>query len=150
MIELARQSSAAARWSRQQFETLFATADSGPRECLILVIEAPHEPATHSSPLPSQGLLGFLAAQRVDGEWDLENLVVAEESRRQGLGTMLVREFIDQAWRGNAHAIFLEVRESNEAARKLYHKLGFTETGKRKHYYANPLEHAVLYRFSRD
>jgi ribosomal-protein-alanine N-acetyltransferase len=44
--------------------------------------------------------------------------------------------------------VFLEVRESNSAARTLYEKAGFEATGLRKSYYANPVEDAVLYRRS--
>ena len=44
-----------------------------------------------------------------------------------------------------ADSLFLEVRESNTAARKLYEKLGFRETGRRKAYYSNPIEEAILY-----
>lgn len=51
---------------------------------------------------------------------------------------------LDEA-RQNGEAVFLEVRESNMAARRLYEKLGFAETGRRRGYYANPPEDAVLY-----
>jgi len=50
-----------------------------------------------------------------------------------------------QARQTNSDAVFLEVRESNTAARRLYQKLGFEETGRRKSYYSNPVEDAVLY-----
>jgi ribosomal-protein-alanine N-acetyltransferase len=42
--------------------------------------------------------------------------------------------------------VFLEVRESNAAARALYANAGFEQTSRRKSYYANPLEDAILYR----
>ena len=45
----------------------------------------------------------------------------------------------------NSESVFLEVRESNSAARSLYEKLGFQQTGRRKSYYANPIEDAILY-----
>jgi ribosomal-protein-alanine N-acetyltransferase len=45
--------------------------------------------------------------------------------------------------------LFLEVRESNEAALKLYRKLGFGEIGRREKYYENPEETAIVMRLSR-
>jgi ribosomal-protein-alanine N-acetyltransferase len=46
----------------------------------------------------------------------------------------------------NSDSVFLEVRESNVAARSLYEKAGFEQEGRRKSYYTNPMEDAVLYR----
>jgi ribosomal-protein-alanine N-acetyltransferase len=43
--------------------------------------------------------------------------------------------------------VFLEVRESNAAARCFYEKAGFVQTGRRKSYYTDPAEDAVLYRY---
>jgi ribosomal-protein-alanine N-acetyltransferase len=50
-----------------------------------------------------------------------------------------------EAQQTNSDAVFLEVRESNAAARRLYENLGFHENGRRKAYYAEPSEDAVLY-----
>ena len=47
-------------------------------------------------------------------------------------------------------SLFLEVRENNTAARKLYEKTGFVEVGMRKNYYSNPTENAVLYKMEID
>ena len=92
--------------------------------------------------------LAFLVAQRVDEEWELENIVVAKNSRRQGLGTRLLNELIDHVRVDRGRSIFLEVRDSNRAARSLYCKLGFVKTGTRKSYYSNPREDAILYQLS--
>jgi len=46
----------------------------------------------------------------------------------------------------HSDSVFLEVRESNTVARRLYEKAGFQETGRRKSYYTNPTEDAILYR----
>lgn len=90
-------------------------------------------------------VLGFLVARQVAGEWELENIVVAEEFRGKGVGTQLLRELLTQAQKGNSDSVFLEVRESNAPARHFYQKLGFRETGRRKAYYSNPAEDAILY-----
>jgi ribosomal-protein-alanine N-acetyltransferase len=51
-----------------------------------------------------------------------------------------------QARHAQGEAIFLEVRESNAAARAFYEKLGFEQMGRRKGYYADGLEDAIIYR----
>ena len=62
-----------------------------------------------------------------------------------GIGKQLMNTLLVQARQTNSDAILLEVRESNAAARRLYEELGFRETGRRKAYYTNPREDAVLY-----
>ena len=81
----------------------------------------------------------------VAGEWEIENVVVAEEFRRQGIGAGLMRSVIAQWEKFAGAALLLEVRESNAAARALYTKHGFRETGRRRCYYRDPVEDAVLY-----
>jgi [ribosomal protein S18]-alanine N-acetyltransferase len=88
-------------------------------------------------------LVGFLAARSVGaGERELLNLAVAPEARRRGVASALVREF-----RREAGMIFLEVRESNQAARKLYKSLGFEEISARPGYYEFPNETAIVMKF---
>ena len=90
-------------------------------------------------------MLGFLVARRVVSEWELENIVVAPEVRRKGCGQRLLDALLVHAANTNSDSIFLEVRESNAAARALYHRAGFRQTGQRKSYYTNPAEDAILY-----
>jgi ribosomal-protein-alanine acetyltransferase len=147
MIALGRQSAAAAHWSRQQYEGAFAAGDSGsPQRFTWVVEENDVRGKTVSDPTPH--LLAFLVAHRVDNEWELENIVVGEESRRRGIGTRLLGQFIDHARAQNADAVYLEVRQSNQTARAFYRKLGFVEIGSRKGYYATPPDDAILCRFS--
>jgi len=82
----------------------------------------------------------------VDLEWEIENIVVAGPARRHGLGVRLVGELLRLARLRGTKAIFLEVRESNRAARALYEKCGFVVIGDRKGYYRNPDEAAIIYR----
>jgi [ribosomal protein S18]-alanine N-acetyltransferase len=88
---------------------------------------------------------GFLIAHHLPPEWELENIVVAEEYRRNGIGTQLMRALLVHAKQLNGESVLLEVRESNTAARALYERLGFQQTGRRKSYYSAPLEDAALY-----
>jgi [ribosomal protein S18]-alanine N-acetyltransferase len=88
---------------------------------------------------------GFICAQSVAGEWEIENVVVAADSLRRGIGNELVSALVQRARSESASAILLEVRESNLAARGLYEKHGFREVGRRRGYYADPVEDAILY-----
>ncbi len=139
MMALERQSPPASHWSREQYDRIFAPgAQAGPNY-IAIVIE------TEAPPLAS-GVVGFAVARHLGPEWELENLVVALASRRQGLGKQLLEHLIATAQAAGAEKMFLEVRESNDAARALYQTLGFTETGRRKAYYTGPPEDAILYR----
>jgi len=93
----------------------------------------------------ADALLGFLVARRVASEWELENIVVTPSARLRGCGRRLLDALIAHATQTNGESVFLEVRESNAAARALYGRAGFRETGRRKSYYDNPVEAAILY-----
>ncbi len=145
MMDLGQESPVAARWSRQQYESLFVAGDAPSSQRFILVVDDDSAETESATPPP---ILGFLVGHRVDREWELENIVVAEKSRRQGAGSRLLSEFIAHARVNNGSGIFLEVRQSNESARTLYRRLGFEESGVRRAYYAAPPEDAILYRLS--
>jgi len=133
MIELERRCDTAAHWSETQYRDLFLDQSTTAR--IALVAEGEEKPE----------FLGFLVARYLAPEWEFENIVVAPEIRGNGVGTLLTRALIAQAQQANSDCIFLEVRESNGPARRLYEKLGFRETGRRKGYYSKPSEDAVLY-----
>ena len=87
---------------------------------------------------------GFLVSRVVaEGECELLTLAVAPEFRRQGIGGGLVNALVEE-FRG---AIWLEVRESNNAARKFYGFMGFQEIGRRVGYYDAPAEAAIVMKF---
>ncbi len=151
IIEIERQNPSAAHWSREQYESLFVITEGQPgvSDRLAWVIE---KEGDAGEGLPSNApnapeILAFLVGHRINAEWELENIVVADRARRQGFGTQLLREFISHAQATGGSGIFLEVRESNQNARKLYKNLGFEEAGLRRTYYANPVENAILYHF---
>jgi ribosomal-protein-alanine N-acetyltransferase len=79
-------------------------------------------------------------------ECELEFVLVPPEARRQGIGSMLVHTILAWARELAAHEIWLEVRESNARALRLYEECGFMVTGRRAGYYADPAEGAVLMR----
>jgi len=88
-------------------------------------------------------IAGFLAMRSVlPDEHELLNLAVAPEHRRQGIA----RTLLDYAKRRGSGLWFLEVRESNLAARTFYKSYGFIDFGKRKGYYQEPYEDAIVMR----
>jgi ribosomal-protein-alanine acetyltransferase len=150
MMEMSRQNPSAAHWSPQQYETLFLEKRHEPSERYAWVIENENTTSRNapSTQPANTDLLAFLIAHHIAPDWELENIVVSNDTRRNGLGTLLLNHLISKARESQAASIFLEVRESNRAARALYEKLGFENKGSRKNYYANPQENGVLYRLN--
>jgi ribosomal-protein-alanine N-acetyltransferase len=79
-------------------------------------------------------------------ECELEFVLVSPETRRQGIGRMLIDTVVAWARDLGASEIWLEVRESNAPALWLYEACGFVVAGRRPGYYADPAEDAVLMR----
>jgi len=131
MIALERASHSAAHWPEPTYGRLFS-ADAPAR---IAVVIEDHDAA----------LQGFAIARLVGEEGELENIVVDRKRRHQGLGTRLLEKIIEGSRSQNASRLFLEVRESNPAARALYEKCGFVLSGRRRAYYTSPSEDAVVY-----
>jgi ribosomal-protein-alanine acetyltransferase len=146
MTDLERASPTAAHWTPDQYHDAF---DCGSVERLVLVAETlPSAASDEETRTDAAFLQGFLVARHVAAEWELENIVVAPSARRQGLGQRFLNALLAAAQETNSNSVFLEVRESNAAARSLYEKSGFELTGRRKSYYTNRAEDAVLYRLS--
>jgi ribosomal-protein-alanine N-acetyltransferase len=133
MRTLEAQAETAAHWSAREYDALFAP--EAPRR-IALVAAA------------GDALRGFVIARCGPDDWEIENVVVAPEHRRLGIGSELVREVLRAAQDAGAAAVLLEVRESNAAARQLYERLGFATAGRRPGYYRVPVEDALLLRFS--
>jgi len=91
-----------------------------------------------------QELASFLVWRSVSpDEFEILQVETLSQFRREGLARKLLRLFLLQI-RGN---VFLEVRESNAAARKLYESEGFMEIGRRGQYYTDPSEDAIVLKF---
>ena len=100
--------------------------------------------------LPSGGgpvVAGYVVTWLVADEAELANLAVAPDRRRQGIGRYLLDAAMAEAVAGGAASLYLEVRESNVAARALYGARGFVAVGRRASYYRNPAEDALLLRY---
>jgi ribosomal-protein-alanine N-acetyltransferase len=89
-------------------------------------------------------IAGFLVSRTVaESERELLNMAVAPEFRRRGVGRDLLRSLLTEA----PGPIFLEVRESNRAARNIYKSMGFQEVAHRPGYYEEPHETAIVMKF---
>ena len=89
---------------------------------------------------------GYGIAHSAADEGEILNLGVAVAQRRRGLGRALVERLLADLGARGVRSVFLEVRESNTAARRLYEMLGFREVGRRSRYYRRPVEDAVVLR----
>ena len=130
MIALERESPSAAHWSVDSYRQIF---DQGIAVRIVLVMD------------DEGSIQGFLIARITSEECELENIVVASRSQRRGHGSKLMQEFIAVARAQGATRVFLEVRESNVAARRLYERCGFIISGHRKSYFVDPAEGAAVY-----
>ena len=90
------------------------------------------------------GLAGFIVARVIADELHVNNVAVRPEFRGRGLGSTMLQTTLDAARQRNAKMAQLEVRANNQAAQGLYRRCGFEMVGRRKNYYRNPTEDAIL------
>ena len=115
-------------WSVRDFRECVAS------EVVFLVAAAP------------DGVAGYVIAQDAADEGEILNLAVVPARHRAGIGRALVEHALAALGKRGAERVFLEVRESNAAARALYRVLGFQEVGRRSRYYRRPVEDAIVLR----
>ena len=87
---------------------------------------------------------GYAGAVISFDEGSITNIAVGDKYRRMGIGKELMLQMAKILKEKNVTQIFLEVRESNEAARELYRICGYEDVGMRKNFYAKPTENAVV------
>ena len=118
-------------WTEESFRRLLDA-----RPAIFLVVESG----------PDAAIAGYVVAFSVGEDGEILNVAVAEPFRGRGLaGQMLDAALIELAARG-VRTAFLEVRESNDAARGLYGSREFAEIGRRRGYYRRPVEDALVLR----
>lgn len=130
ILQIDRDSPTAAHWPESAYQE--ALKD---RARLVLVAEG------------QEGTLGFLVASTATVEWELENIAVMSSARRRGIGRALLTALIDRARTGGASEIRQEIRSSNLAAQQLGQSIGFVQRGRRKDYYRDPEEDALLFNY---
>ena len=89
---------------------------------------------------------GYIGSQTCGDESDVMNVAVHPDFRRRGIAEALVNALVTELNDIGSHCLTLEVRASNAPAVSLYEKLGFAEIGRRKNYYRNPREDALIMR----
>jgi ribosomal-protein-alanine N-acetyltransferase len=89
-------------------------------------------------------VVGFCAFWLVVDEIHINNIAMRPHYRGRGLGTALVRHVLAEGTRMGAQRATLEVRASNEGARRLYERLGFYVAATRRNYYTHPVEDALI------
>jgi [ribosomal protein S18]-alanine N-acetyltransferase len=88
-------------------------------------------------------VVGYLVCSRYDTVWHLMNVAVDTRLRRQGIASTMMERLFDMADRPNAQYT-LEVRTSNDAAIRLYERFGFRAAGRRRAYYHDNREDALI------
>jgi ribosomal-protein-alanine N-acetyltransferase len=86
----------------------------------------------------------FLIGRQAGDEAEILNLAVERKSRRRGEGGALLKAALEEFQARGVSRVFLEVRESNEAAVAFYGEHGFSKVGRREGYYRNPEEAAIV------
>jgi ribosomal protein S18 acetylase RimI-like enzyme len=152
---LAKSSTTAACWSPAAFYSYLGTeASSGVLQAKAMFLACVNVSASErttspgASPIPKgDEIVGFAAYSAImtanAAESTLENMAVAEPSRRQGIGLRLLSSGLLWCRAHASESIFLEVRESNRAAIALYERAGFSAVGKRTGYYREPVENGL-------
>ena len=116
-------------WSEATFRGLLRRSDAD-----LYVAEHDHQ------------IVGYAVFWAVLDQGELGNVSVAPGWRRRGIGHGLVRTVLARARERGVRDVFLEVRVSNTGAQRLYENYGFAEVGRRKNYYLEPLEDALVMR----
>lgn len=89
-------------------------------------------------------IVGYTCMMFIVDEAHLTNIAVSIDHRRRGIGSMLMDDLISRAESRGCRVILLEVRLSNHAAISFYSRYGFVEMYRRKQYYRNPVEDALV------
>ena len=129
ILALQRASPGAAQWEPADYASAFAD-----EAALCLLAEDP----------VGEQVAGFLVGRLIAEEAEILNLAVAHGYRRRGLGRRLVAEALAVAQARGARQCWLEVRAANQAARDFYRALGFAENSRRRGYYRDPEDDAVV------
>ena len=136
IISIQTKTPQAAQWTPADYATL-----AGDPSGLILVAE--HGAASEINTAPPE-IVGFVAFHSVIDEAELRNMSVAPAHQRHGVGRELLAEGCRRLLERNTRRIYLEVRASNLPAQGLYYSTGFGLCGRRKDYYNNPSEDALI------
>jgi ribosomal-protein-alanine N-acetyltransferase len=125
--------------SRWGWTAYYAELQGNNRD-LMLVAPAPESKV----PRASHALAGYIVARIGANELHVNNVAVRARYRRHGIGLNLLDRILEEGRRRGVDAAFLELRAGNQAALSLYEKCGFRVTSRRKRYYSEPTEDALV------
>lgn len=103
----------------------------------IIELDNPNPYARRLNYYENNELIGYLEYSLIYDRIEIDNFLVRDEKRGQGIGKKLLSYLVVVAINNHVINITLEVRISNEVARNLYKKFGFREIALRKFYYGN-------------
>ena len=109
----------------------------------VIMLVARTQPA-EGDPNHEHNVAGFIISRLVAGELHINNVAIRPEFRRRRIAAQLLAAVLREGRAQGARLAFLEVRAGNTAAQGLYHRCGFQVTGRRKRYYRQPDEDALL------
>jgi len=127
VLSILARSPEAAQWSEQAIASALAA-----------------NPGHHLVGIVGGQIAGFISGRHIGVEGEILNLAVKPEFRRQGVALALVRVILGRFHRDGVRQVFLEVRESNDAAISFYQRLGFHQIGRREAYYSDPPAAALV------
>ena len=90
-------------------------------------------------------IIGYICGWKLLDEFNVTNIAIATDYQRKGFAKALVQFLMSKLLDEKCFKFFLEVRESNDSAKKLYKKMGFSVIGSRKNYYHSPDEDALVF-----
>jgi ribosomal-protein-alanine acetyltransferase len=125
--------------SRWGWAAYYAELQGSNRD-LMLVARAPKS----KLPRVSHRLAGYIVARIAADELHINNVAIREKYRRQGIGLNLLDRILEEGKQHGVKAAYLELRAGNQAALSLYEKCGFRVTSRRKKYYSEPPEDALV------
>jgi [ribosomal protein S18]-alanine N-acetyltransferase len=131
VMEIANSLSDAPHWGAEVYRDMVDPSRRPARICLV---------AEDSDRLP----VGFGVAVLIPPQAELEAIAVTEGRQLRGIASELFSELLTELERFDITEVILEVRESNRTAQAFYRASGFFETGRRRGYYADPQEDALL------
>lgn len=114
-------------WSRKSFEA-----------------ELNNETAVYFISADGNTVTGYIGMWEISGQCDITNIAVLPEYRNKGTGSALLKRLVSYCKENNLSPVTLEVRESNTTAQRLYEKFGFEPIGRRKRYYSDTNEDAII------
>ncbi|MEV0581610.1 ribosomal protein S18-alanine N-acetyltransferase [Nonomuraea sp. NPDC050310] len=110
--------------------------------------ELDEQPRTRHYVVALEGgeIVGYAGLAAAADQADVQTIAVLEAHRGRGIGSAMLTELLDEAFRRGAIEVFLEVRADNPGARAVYERFGFVEIGVRRRYYDDGTDAIVMKR----